>query len=103
MVDLDTVIKCHNLEIITQQLNLENIFIFVLGSELKPLQWDILNPDRLINLEIKKKRRSSFDLNIHHSKVSSSDHLFFNPQYQNLKITIFDVKHISLFSFGHVA
>jgi len=42
LVDLDTVIKCHNLEIITQQLNIENIFNFVLGSELKTLEWDIL-------------------------------------------------------------
>ena len=53
-------------------------------SELKTVKLDILNPDRLINLEInykrrkaifnleiKKKRRSSIDLDIHHSKVFS--------------------------------
>ena len=41
------------------------------------LEWDILNPDRLItrgeqalfNLEIKKKRRSRIDLDIHLSSV----------------------------------
>ncbi len=27
--------------------------------ELKTLEWDILNPDRLINLEINNKRRTS--------------------------------------------
>ena len=49
---------------------------------LKPLEWDNLNPDRLINQEINNKRRTSiFDLeikkksgssiipDIHHSKV----------------------------------
>ena len=40
--------------------------------ELKSLEWNILNPDRLINLEIKKRRSSSTDINIHHSKVFSS-------------------------------
>ena len=29
------------------------------SSELKTLEWDILNPDRLINLEINNKRRTS--------------------------------------------
>ena len=28
-------------------------------SELKTLEWDILNPDRIINLEIKNKWRTS--------------------------------------------
>ena len=28
-------------------------------SELKTLDWDILNPDRLINLELKNKKRTS--------------------------------------------
>ena len=28
-------------------------------SELKTLEWDILNPDRIINLEIKNERRTS--------------------------------------------
>ena len=27
--------------------------------ELKTLEWDILNPDRIINLEIKNERRTS--------------------------------------------
>ena len=31
----------------------------VMSSELKTLEWDILNPDRLINLEINDKRRTS--------------------------------------------
>ena len=56
-------------------------------SELKTLDRGILNPDRLFNLginnkrgrvlfnlEIKKKRRSSINLDIHHSKVFSSDY-----------------------------
>ena len=30
-----------------------------LSPELKTLEWDILNPDRIINLEIKKERRTS--------------------------------------------
>ena len=41
-------------------------------TELKTLEWDILNPDRLINLEIKNKSGSSIILDIHHSKVPSS-------------------------------
>ena len=40
---------------------------------LKTLEWDILNPNRLINLEIKKKSEISIDPDIHHSKVPSSD------------------------------
>ena len=31
----------------------------VICSELKTLEWDILNPDRIINLEIKNERRTS--------------------------------------------
>ena len=59
----------------------------VLSNELKTLEWDILNSDRLINLEInnrgeqalfnleiKKKSGSSIDLDIHHSKVFSYDY-----------------------------
>ena len=55
-------------------------------SELKTLEWDILNPDRIIiwrlkirgeqaifNLEIKKKSGLSLNPDIHHSKVFSSD------------------------------
>ena len=55
---------------------------------LKTLEWDILNPDRLINLEIKtrgeqalfnleikKKSGSSINPEIHQSKVPSSDRL----------------------------
>ena len=30
-----------------------------LQPEMKTLEWDILNPDRLINLEIDNKRRTS--------------------------------------------
>ena len=57
--------------------------------ELKTLEWDILNPDLLINpeinnmrrtsnfnLEIKKKRRSSIDIGFHHSKFSSTENTF---------------------------
>ena len=28
-------------------------------TELKTLEWDILNPDRIVNLEIKNERRTS--------------------------------------------
>ena len=56
-------------------------------SELKTLEWDVFNPDPLINLEINKKRRtlalfnleikkksvSSINPDIHHSKVPSSE------------------------------
>ena len=51
-------------------------------------EWDILNPDRIINLEIKMsgeqaifnlqiKKKSGLSLNpdIHHSKVFSSDYI----------------------------
>ena len=31
----------------------------VLYTELKTLEWDILNPDRIINLEIKNEWRTS--------------------------------------------
>ena len=41
--------------------------------ELKTLECDILNPDPLINLEIKKKGRLSIDLDIHHCKVFRSE------------------------------
>ena len=44
---------------------------------LKTLEWDILNPNRLINLEIKKKSEISIDPDIHHSKVPSSDKTLF--------------------------
>jgi len=57
-------------------------------SELGILEWDILNPDRLINLEInnnevealfnleiKKKMRLSINPDINHSKVPISDHI----------------------------
>ena len=53
--------------------------------ELKTLEWDILNPDRIINLEIKMreeqaifileiKKKSGLSINpdIHHSKVFNS-------------------------------
>jgi len=59
------------------------------SSELKTLEWDILNPDRIINiwrlkmrgeqaifnLEIKKKSGLSINPDIHHSKVFSSVHI----------------------------
>ena len=45
-------------------------------SELKTLELDILNLDRLVNLEIKKKRRSRIDLDIHHFKIFSSVSIF---------------------------
>ena len=38
-------------------------------------EWDILNPDRIINLEIKKKGGLSINPDIHHSKVPSSDQI----------------------------
>ena len=54
--------------------------------ELETLEWDILNPDRFINLEINNKestsiiqsgdlnkRRLSINPDIHYSKVSSSE------------------------------
>ena len=44
-------------------------------TELKNFEWDILNPDHLINLEIKKKSGLSSNPDIHHSKVSSSDQI----------------------------
>jgi len=31
----------------------------VIPPELKTFEWDILNPDRIINLEIKNERRTS--------------------------------------------
>ena len=58
------------------------------STELKTLEWDILNPDRIINLEIKNERRTIFNLeikkksglsinpDIHHSKVFSSAKIF---------------------------
>ena len=46
---------------------------------MKTLEWDILNPDRLINLEIREKKSgSSINPDVHHSKVPSSDHNFNN-------------------------
>ena len=38
-------------------LNIHHSKVF--SSELGTLEWDILNPDQLINLEIKNKRRTS--------------------------------------------
>ena len=41
-------------------------------SELKTLEWDILNPDQLINLEINNKRiKASFNLEIKKKSGSS--------------------------------
>ena len=64
------------------------IFFGEKSPELGTLEWDILNPKRLLiwrlitraeqalyKLEIKKKRRSSINPDIHHSKVPSSANL----------------------------
>ena len=69
----------------TKTIQLQEFFSFTYfkihiknDPELKTLEWDILNPDRLVNLEINnkrkeiKKKRSSNDFDIHHSKVFSS-------------------------------
>ena len=42
------------------------------------LEWDIFNPDRLINLEINNKSGLSNNLDIHNSKVPSSGHTLRN-------------------------
>ena len=51
-----TVIKAMNTEYVLQ---IDHLISVVILSELKTLEWDILNPDRLINLEINYKRRTS--------------------------------------------
>ena len=43
----------------TPKLQKNQIFANKRQSELKTLEWDILNPDRIINLEINNKRRTS--------------------------------------------
>ena len=56
------------------------LVVGTMNSELKTLEWDIFNPDRIItcgeqailNLEIKKKSELSINPDIHHSKVPSS-------------------------------
>ena len=48
-------ISIYNLEIHT----FFTIITQKVRSELKTLEWDILNPDRIINLEIKNERRTS--------------------------------------------
>ena len=50
--------------------------------ELKTLEWDILNPDRLINLEINNKRRTSI-INLEIKKKSGSS---LNPDIHHLKV-----------------
>ena len=52
--------------------NLQFTCKFTNSTELKTLECDILNPDLLINLEIKKKSGSSINPDIHHFKVPSS-------------------------------
>ena len=47
-------------------------------SEMGTFEWDILNPDRIINLEIKKKSGLSLNPDIHHSKVVSSGFSLFS-------------------------
>ena len=37
---------------------------YVIWAELKTLEWDILNPDLFINLEINNKRRTSIIFNL---------------------------------------
>ena len=65
----------------------ENPQMKIICSELETLERDILNPDRLINLEInnrrtlfnlkiKKKSGSSINPDIHHSKVPSSENWY---------------------------
>ena len=44
---------------VRSSIDLDNHKTRVSGSELKSLEWDILNPDLLINLEINNKRRTS--------------------------------------------
>ena len=41
------------------QKSLQNFIAKIIQSELKTLEWDILNLDRLINLKITNKRRTS--------------------------------------------
>ena len=55
------------------QTKLLKVLLYFLRTELKTLECDILNPDLLINLEIKKKNGSSINPDIHHSKVPSSE------------------------------
>ena len=50
-------------------------YMIISIPELKTLEFDTLNSDRLINLEIKKKRRSSINLDSHHSKIPSSGYI----------------------------
>ena len=49
------------------------------NPKLKTLEWDILNLDRLINLEINNKRRTNINPDIHHSKVPSSGYILEIP------------------------
>ena len=61
-----------------------NYFLKVISSELKTLEWNIFNPDRLIwrlitrgeqafyNFKIKKKMGSSINPDIHDPKVPNS-------------------------------
>ena len=76
----------HTLKIILQDyVNLETIkkrgssinpdihYSKVFSSELKTSEWNILNPDLLFNLKIKKMSRLSLNPDIHHSKVFSSE------------------------------
>ena len=44
---------------VSVQKSVKSFFAKIVQSELKTLEWDILNPDRLINLEINNKRRTS--------------------------------------------
>ena len=57
----------------------QDVFLYLASSELKTLEWDILNPDRIINLEIKKKSGLSLNPDIHHSKVFSSGQNYCKP------------------------
>ena len=50
-------LKVSTLDIRIKQIKLSHPK--VPSSELKTFEWDILNPDRIINLEIKNERRTS--------------------------------------------
>ena len=53
-------------------MGLTRIYLDEHCTRLGTFEWDIVNPDPLTYLEIKRKGRSRITLNIHHSKVLSS-------------------------------
>ena len=54
----ETHLKSVTSDLQQQKKNIKNMDILFI-PELKTLEWDILNPDRIINLEIKNERRTS--------------------------------------------